>query len=302
MEFFLPWRQRHRQRQRQRRRRRQRLVIQSIVVAKLSERWVVGVEGGREVAGWEMIAKWSELASSGGWTAGRLATLISIDTCSSGSRDSSRDSDSSRICLHLAISALSLSLLPLRTLPLTSWGDNAAFLTHKNVENQAEIMRTNWATKVVLRRRRRRRSGRRRWWLELAVEVSELGLMNMKMLGEKIAATVWRSQRQRRIPHPPSGVCVCSLCGGGRGRTASHAMACVSFSTTLPSSLPAVSLLPSSTPLLHHATAPAVLTFTHLTFLSPEPGSGWPRARVLKNYMPNRNCMFNISNNKQGQQ
>lgn len=146
MEFFLPWRQRHRQRQR--RLRRQRLVIQSIVVAKLSERWVVGVEGGREVAGWEVIAKWSELASSGGWTAGRLATLISIDTCSSGSRDSSRDSDSSRICLHLAISALSLSLIPLPTLPLTSWGDNAAFLTHKNVENQAEIMRTNWATKV----------------------------------------------------------------------------------------------------------------------------------------------------------
>lgn len=103
-------------------------------------------------------------------------------------------------------------------------------------------------------------------------------------------------------PYPaPSKRSLC-LCGGGRGRTASNAMACVSFSTTLPSSLPAASLLPSCTPLLHHATAPAVLTFTHLTFLSPEPGSGWPRARVLKNYMPNRNCMFNISNNKQGQQ
>lgn len=46
-----------------------------------------------------------------------------------------------------------LSLLLPLTLPLTSWGDNAAFLTHKNVENQAEIMRTNWATKVVLRRK-----------------------------------------------------------------------------------------------------------------------------------------------------
>lgn len=178
--------------------------------------WALGCGSwGREVAGWEVIAKWSELASSGGWTAGRLATFISIDTCSS--RDSSRDSDSdsSRICLHLAISALSLSLLPLSTLPLTSWGDNAAFLTHKNVENQAEIMRTNWATKVVPRRRRRSR--RRRWWLELAVEVSELGLMNMKILGEKIAATVWRSQRQRQVPHPPSEVCVCSVWGRERG-------------------------------------------------------------------------------------
>lgn len=88
--------------------------------------------------------------------------------------------------------------------------------------------------------------------------------------------------------------------GGREGeRTASHAMACVSFSTTLPSSLPP---LPVCSSLLHHPTAPAVLTFTHLTFLSPEPGSGWPRARVLKNYMPNRNCMFNISNNKQRQQ
>lgn len=152
MEFFLAWRQRHRQRQR-RRLRRQRLVIQSIVVAKLSERWLVAVEGGRELAGWEVIAKWSELASSGGWTAGRLATFISIDTCSSSSSGSSRDSDSSRICLHLAISTLPLSLLLPFTLPLTSWGDNAAFLTHKNVENQAEIMRTNWATKVVLRRK-----------------------------------------------------------------------------------------------------------------------------------------------------